>query len=144
MTIRTAREATGPAVQDGDMADDTERSVEIERIADHKFRATNVRGGTLTFGDGADADFSPVELLLTAIAGCTALDVEYITGKRAAPDAFRAAIRADKIRDDDGNHLVDIVMRLDALFPRDTGGDAAREVLPSALQRSHDRLCTVA
>lgn len=126
------------------MADDIKRTVEIERIAEHKFRATNVRGGTLVFGDGGDADFSPVELLLAAIAGCTALDVEYITGKRAAPDTFRAAIGADKIRDDDGNRLVDIVMRLEAVFPPDAGGDAAREVLPSALQRSHDRLCTVA
>src|ERR687887_385295 len=144
MTIRTAREATGPAVQDGDMADDTERSVEIERIAVHKFRATNVRGGTLIFGDGGDADFSPTELLLAAISGCTALDVEYITGKRAEPLGFRARARADKIRDDGGNHLVNIDVRFEVAFPNGDGGDAAREVLPSALQRSHDRLCTVA
>ena len=125
------------------MADDTERSVEIERIAVHKFRATNVRGGTLTFGDGGDADFSPVDLLLTAISGCTALDVEYITGKRAEPSRFHARARADKVRDDDGNHLVNIEVRLEVAFPDGAAGDAAREVLPSALQRSHDRLCTV-
>ena len=125
------------------MADDTERSVEIERIAEHKFRATNARGGTLTFGDGGDVDFSPVDLLLTAIAGCTALDVEYITGKRAEPLAFRVRPRADKVRDDDGNHLTDIVVRFEVEFPKSEAGDAAREVLPSALQRSHDRLCTV-
>jgi putative redox protein len=28
-------------------------------------------------------------------------------------------------------------------FPASEAGDAAREVLPSAVQRSHDRLCTV-
>jgi uncharacterized OsmC-like protein len=122
---------------------DTERRVEIERIALHKFRATNVRGGSLTFGEGADMDFSPVELLLTAIAGCTALDVEYITGKRAAPSLFRARPRADKVRDDDGNHLAGITVRFEIEFPAGAAGDAAREVLPSALQRSHDRLCTV-
>ncbi|HZC70875.1 MAG TPA: OsmC family protein [Jatrophihabitans sp.] len=126
------------------MGDNTERTVKIERVAEHKFRATNVRGGTLSFGEGADADFSPVDLLLTAIAGCTALDVEYITGKRADPESFRAAIRADKVRDDDGNHLVNLELRFDIAFPSGAGGDAAREVLPSALQRSHDRLCTVA
>lgn len=124
------------------MAADTERSVQIERIGLHRFRATNVRGATLEFGEGSD-DFGPVELLLTAIAGCTSLDIEYITVKRADPVSFRVRARADKIRDDDGNHLVNIEVRYDVAFPAGEGGDAARDVLPSALQRSHDRLCTV-
>jgi putative redox protein len=123
--------------------DDSERTVEIERTSVHKFRATNVRGGTLTFGDGGDADFSPVELLLAAIAGCTALDVEYIAGKRAEPVGFRVRSRADKVRDDDGNHLSNIALHFEIEFPPGEAGDAAREILPSALQRSHDRLCTV-
>jgi uncharacterized OsmC-like protein len=125
------------------MADDSERSITIERTALHRFRATNARGGTLEFGDGGDAEFSPVDLFLTAIAGCTALDVEYITGKRETPSRFDARIRADKVRDDNGNHLTGIVLRFEIEFPDGAGGDAAREILPSALQRSHDRLCTV-
>jgi uncharacterized OsmC-like protein len=84
-----------------------------------------------------------VELLLAAIAGCTGLDVEYITGKRAEPLFFRTPARADKIRDEDGNRLTNIEVRFEVEFPAGEGGDAAREVLPSALQRSHDRLCTV-
>ena len=125
------------------MGEDTERTVDIERVGLHKFRARNVRGGTLDVGDGSDSDFGPVELLLVAIAGCTALDVEYITGKRAEPLAFRVPVRADKIRADDGNRLVNIEVRFEVEFPSGDGGDAARDVLPSALQRSHDRLCTV-
>jgi putative redox protein len=125
------------------MADDAQRSVEVERIGLHQFRATNVRGGTLDFGEGTDTGFSPIELFLTAIAGCTALDVEYITGKRAEPISFSVGTSAQKVRDDNGNHLTDIVMRFAVAFPDGDGGDAAREVLPSALQRSHDRLCTV-
>jgi uncharacterized OsmC-like protein len=125
------------------MADNTERTVDIERIGLHKFRATNVRGGTLDFGDGSDPAFGPVELLLVAIAGCTGLDVEYITGKRAEPLVFRVPVRADKIRTDDGNRLTDIEVRFEVEFPDGDGGDAARDVLPSAIQRSHDRLCTV-
>jgi uncharacterized OsmC-like protein len=125
------------------MAEDTERTVDIERIGLHKFRATNVRGGTLDFGDGSDADFGPVELLLVAIAGCTGLDVEYITGKRAEPVVFRTPVRADKVRTDDGNRLTNIEVRFEVEFPDGDAGDTAREVLPSALQRSHDRLCTV-
>jgi uncharacterized OsmC-like protein len=125
------------------MGDDTERSVTIERTGLHTFRATNVRGGTLDFGDGGSVDFSPVELLLAAVAGCTALDVEYITGKRAEPVSFTARVRADKVRDDGGNHLTGIEAAFRTVFPDGEAGDAAREVLPSALQRSHDRLCTV-
>lgn len=120
-----------------------ERAVSIERTGLHTFRATNLRGGTLDFGDGGSAQFSPVDLLLTAIAGCTALDVEYIAGKRETPVRFDGHIRADKVRDDDGNHLTGIVLRFEIEFPDGEAGDAAREVLPSALQRSHDRLCTV-
>lgn len=125
------------------MTDESERSVHLERVGLHTFRATNVRGGTVEFGDGGDAAFAPVELLLTAIAGCTALDVEYITGKRSEPVEFRARVRADKVRDDAGNHLVGIEVSFHITFPDGAAGDAAREVLPSALHRSHDRLCTV-
>jgi putative redox protein len=125
------------------MAEESERTLSIERIGLHKFRATNVRGGTLEFGDGGDTDFSPVDLLLTAIAGCTALDVEYITGKRATPSLFRAQARANKARTGDGNRLTDIAVHFEIAFPDGAQGDAARAVLASALQRSHDRLCTV-
>jgi uncharacterized OsmC-like protein len=125
------------------MAEEAHRSVVIERTGVHMFQATNARGATLTFGDGGTAEFSPVELLLIAISGCTALDVEYITLKRAEPVTFRVATEADKVRDDDGNHLVGIEVRFAVEFPPGEAGDAAREVLPSAVSRSHDRLCTV-
>ena len=125
------------------MADDTERSVEIERIAPRRFRATNVRGGAIEFGDGSDTGFSPVELLLAAITGCTGLDVDYVTSRRAEPTSFQARARADKVGDAAGNHLTGIEVRYRIEFPSGQGGDAAREVLPSILQRSHDRLCTV-
>lgn len=125
------------------MSQDSERSVAIERVGLHQFRATNVRGGTLTVGEGGDADFSPVELLLVAIAGCTALDVEYITGKRSDPAEFSARARADKVRDEVGNHLTGIEVSFNITFPDGSEGDDARAVLPSALERSHDWLCTV-
>lgn len=129
------------------MADDTERSVEVERIGLHLFRATNARGHTLTFGSGegdsTGEHFTPIELFLIAIGGCTALDVEYIAGKRATPDSFTFTMRGDKIRDDDGNRMINLEFVLRAQFPDGPDGDAARDILPSALQRSHDRLCTV-
>lgn len=125
------------------MADASARSVELERIGEHLFRATNPRGGTLTFGPDTGADFTPIELLLVALGGCTGLDVEFIVSKRAEPETFAVTARADKIRDDGGNRLVNLDVTFNVTFPEGPEGDAARDVLPSALQKSHDRLCTV-
>lgn len=122
---------------------DTERSVELTRTGKARFRATNVRGGTLDFGEGDDTDFTPVELLLVAIAGCSAIDVDYLVGKRVDPDSFDVSIRADKIRDELGNRLTDIRLTFDVTFPEGADGDRAAETLPRAVAQSHDRLCTV-
>jgi uncharacterized OsmC-like protein len=123
-------------------ADDT-RQVTLERLRKARFVARNARGGELEFGEGDDEAFSPVELLLAAIAGCTAIDVDYITAKRAEAQRFEMRVSADKIRDEHGNRLVDILLSFDVEFPGTEGGAAAREVLPSAVRRSRDRLCTV-
>ena len=125
------------------MADEDMRTVEVQRVGQHSWTATNARGGTLTFGSGDDESFTPVELLLAAIGGCTALDVEYITEKRAEPVAMSFTASGEKVRDDDGNRLTSIRVELRAEFPVSEGGDEARARLPEALRRSHDRLCTV-
>lgn len=120
-----------------------EKHVEITRLRKARFIARNERGGELEFGEAEDGAFTPIELLLTAIAGCSAIDVDYITAKRAEADRFVVTVDAEKIRDDQGNRLTDIMLRFAVDFPDTEGGTAAREVLPSAVQRSHDRLCTV-
>ena len=127
------------------MTEGSARSVEITRLGLGQYEAVNPRGGTLRFGsgDGGGDEFTPVELLLTAIAGCTAADVDYITVKRAEPTTFVVHASGTKVRDETGNRMEDIVVRLDIRFPDGDEGDAARAVLPSAVQRSHDRLCTV-
>jgi putative redox protein len=125
------------------MTADNLRWVELTRLRKARFLARNPRGGELEFGEGDDEAFSPVELLLAAIAGCTGIDVDYITAKRAEADALSLRITAEKIRDEHGNRLTDLRVVFDASFPATDGGTAAREVLPSAVQRSHDRLCTV-
>jgi putative redox protein len=123
------------------MSDDTLRTVEIERLSLGRYRATNVRGGTVTIGGRDDTEFTPVELLLAALGGCGAADVDYITVKRAEPESFRVTVTADKIRDDDGNRLTNLTVTFRITFPADA--DAARETLPRAVAQSHDRLCTV-
>lgn len=122
---------------------DTLRSVEIERTGLGRYMARNVRGGTLTMGGGDDPDFSPVELLLTAIGGCTAADVDYITVKRAEPEKFTVTVSGDKIRDEQGNRMTNLTVEFAITFPDGEAGNAARDVLPKAVEMSHDRLCTV-
>jgi putative redox protein len=121
-----------------------ERTVDLVHTGKAQFTATNVRGGTIRIGDGVDSDaFTPVELLLTALGGCAGLDLDAILGKRAEFVSFSINSRGDKVRDDDGNHLVNLQVTFDAQFPEDEDGDAARDFLPKAMAKSHDWLCTV-
>jgi putative redox protein len=119
------------------------RAVTVERIAQGVFTATNIRGGQLRFGTGSDTGFTPTELLLAAIGGCTAIDVDILTSRRAEPESFQVTVEAEKVRDTSGNHLRDIQVAFSIKFPGGADGDAARAVLPDAIQKSHDRLCTV-
>lgn len=119
------------------------RSVSLTRTGSGTFEATNVRGGTIHIGAGESADFTPVELFLTAIAGCSAVDVDYITSRRAVPTRFDVASEGEKRKDEDGNHLGDIEVTFTVRFPDGEAGDRAREMLPRAVAQSHDRLCTV-
>ncbi len=120
-----------------------QRSISMERVSKGVFEVTNVRGGTMRIGGGENADFTPVELLLTAIAGCSAVDVDFITVKRAEPESFTVTAEGEKLRDDAGNHLGNLRVRFWVTFPEGEAGDKAREMLPKAVAMSHDRLCTV-
>ncbi len=119
------------------------RRVRLDRTSRLQFTATNSRGGTLAFGSGHQGEFTPVELLLTAIAGCTAMDVDAITVKRSEPDTFTVLAASLKVRDASGNHLSDVVLDFDVRFPETDGGRLAEAVLPTAIERSHNVLCTV-
>ena len=114
----------------------------LERIENSRYTAINERGGRMTVGSG-EGDFSPVELLLVAIGGCTAIDVDILTSRRAEPDSFEILVDAEKVRDEAGNHLTDIVVNFRIRFPEGEQGDKARVLLPDAVKKSHDRLCTV-
>jgi uncharacterized OsmC-like protein len=122
---------------------DTHREVGLERIERGRYRVTNARGGEMVIGDGAGDDFTPVELLLAAIAGCTAIDVDLLTTKRTEPEHFSVTSAGEKVRDDDGNRMEGLQVRFDVAFDDDEAGRAATERLPDAIRRSHDRLCTV-
>jgi putative redox protein len=123
--------------------DPAHRGVSIDRVTAGRFAARNDRGGRIAIGTGGDADFTPTELLLAALGGCTAIDVDILTSRRAEPEAFAVEVGAEKVRDSGGNHLAGIEVTFRVVFPPGEGGDAARAVLPDAVRRSHDQLCTV-
>jgi putative redox protein len=121
----------------------TQRSITVERVAAGRFAAVNSRGGRIMFGTGGDEEFTPTELLLIAIGGCTAIDVDILTSRRAEPESFEVVVDADKVRDENGNRLVNIEVTYRLRFPAGPDGDKARAILPDAVKQSHDRLCTV-
>jgi putative redox protein len=125
------------------MAPDSARSVKITRTSAGHYSAVNKRGGTLEFGDGSSQEFTPVDLLLAAIGGCTAIDVDIFTTRRAEPESFVVEVGGKKVRDDSGNRMDELSVTFRMKFPDGQGGDEARALLPEAVQRSHDRLCTV-
>ena len=124
------------------MTETDHRRVTLERLDTGVYRATNPDGAQLTFGSMDDAGFSPVELLLAAIGGCSAVDVDMVTGRRAEPDRFEIVVEADKVRDEVGNILRDLQMTFDVRFPEGADGDKARDLLPRAVRTSHERTCT--
>ncbi|MCD7438388.1 OsmC family protein [Streptomyces lincolnensis] len=127
------------------MTDTSLRSVTVERTGPGHFTATNARGGTISFGSGpeGDADFTPVELLLAALGGCTAVDVDIATSRHAEPSEFSVAVTGHKINDELGNRMTDLTVTFTVAFPDGEGAERARTILPRAVRTSHDRLCTV-
>lgn len=120
------------------------RRISMTRTDLGHYEVGNARGGTMRIGAGDTDDFTPVELLLTAIAGCSAVDVDHITSRRAEPEGFVVEASGEKVRsDEDGNHMRDIEVTFRVTFPEGEDGDRARGMLPRAIAQSHDRLCTV-
>ena len=117
------------------------RHISLSRDDTGRYTVTSAAGATLSIG--REGDFTPVELLLTAIAGCTATDVDHLTVRRAVPAAFVVDVDAEKVADEQGNHLEDITVTFRITYPDGAGGDAARAILPDIVKKSHDRLCTV-
>ena len=124
----------------------TLRFIDLTKIGEGRYKAKNRRGGVLPIGSGDDddPDFSPIELLLAAIAGCSAIDLDLITGKRVAATSFDVHTEGHKIRDEKGTRMVDLRVSVDITWPEGADGDRAREMLPGALRQVRDRLCTVA
>lgn len=121
----------------------TLRSVHLVRTGPMEYRAENGRGGVISIGEGQNTDFTPVELLLVALGGCTGVTVEALT-KRAEPRRFDISVEGHKVTDaSGGNVLEDLVVTLDIAFGSDEQGQKMADRVPDAMEKSHHRLCTV-
>lgn len=125
------------------MADDARREISLTRTAAGTYEVTNARGGTLTLGTGQGTDFTPVEALLAAIAGCSAVDVDALTSRLSEPTEFTATASGSKVREEDGSRMTDLEVTFTVRFGEGEDADRARDRLPDAVRRSHERLCTV-
>lgn len=118
--------------------------VDIQRLEQCSYLATNERGGTLEFGcGGEDTRFTPVELLLAAVAGCASIDVDLPTSRQAEPERFDVRVSADRIKDDEGSRVTAVDVRFSLAFPEGAEGDRARAMIDRAIELARTKLCTV-
>jgi uncharacterized OsmC-like protein len=126
-----------------EIQDPVPRSVELSRTATGHYIVRNAAGAELAFGQG-EGLLSPVELLLAAIAGCSAIDVDTATSRSAEPSEFRVEATGRKIVEENGaNRLEDLQLSFHLSFPDDAGGRKAAGMVERLVALSHDKYCTV-
>ncbi|MEH0108447.1 OsmC family protein [Tersicoccus sp. MR15.9] len=123
--------------------DPAQRSIDLTRDATGRYTARNAAGASVSFGQ-ADDLLSPVELLLAAIAGCSAIDVDTVTSRRTEPTEFRVEAAGRKIVDENGgNRVEDLHLSFHLGFAADDAGRQAAGLVDRLVALSHDKNCTV-
>ncbi|PKW19023.1 OsmC family protein [Saccharopolyspora spinosa] len=114
--------------------------VEVTRTGQHTFTATNPRGGEVKIGreDAPDA-FTPGELLLAAIAACSAVTSENLLVRRLGEDA-KVTVHADRTKVPEDKHKFASVQ---VSFDVDLSGVEDNGKLVDAVQRAIEKYCTV-
>ncbi|MEX5294017.1 OsmC family protein [Kocuria sp. CPCC 205268] len=126
-----------------DTPDPTPRSVELTRTATGRYTARTPEGAEIAFGRG-EGLLTPVELLLAAIAGCSAIDVDVATSRSSEPSEFRVRATGQKIVEESGaNRLEDLHLSFRLAFPDDAAGRKAAGMVERLVTLSHDKYCTV-
>ncbi|MGX5359445.1 OsmC family protein [Kocuria sp. KH4] len=118
------------------------RTVELLRSSTGRYTARNAAGAEVAFGQGEDL-LSPVELLLAALAGCSAVPVDTATTRRAQPAQFRVEASGRQVVEDGANRLEDLRLSFHLAFPDDAAGRKAAGMVERLVHLSHDKYCTV-
>ena len=119
------------------------QQVTLTREAEGVYLARNGRGAEYRFGYNVDDALSSVELLMAAIAGCSATDVDMMTSRRAEPTTFEVTVDAEKVGGSTPAFLRNIDVLFDTLFPAGEDGDKARARVGAALKAAEEKTCTV-
>lgn len=117
-------------------------NVDVTRVDTGHYRATNAAGATLEFGTG-DGLLSPVELLLAAVAGCSAVDVDVVTSRRTEPELFDVHVEGTRVNEDGASRLSDVNVEFSLRFPDTDAGRQAQSMVERLVRISHEKDCTV-
>ncbi|RKT86657.1 Uncharacterized OsmC-related protein [Saccharopolyspora antimicrobica] len=116
--------------------------VEVTRTGQHTFLATNPRGAQVAIGrEDAPEAFTPGELLLAAIAACSAVTSENLLVRRLGEDA-ELTVHADRTKVPEDKHkFARVQVGFDVDLSAVEGED--RTKLLEAVERAITKYCTV-
>lgn len=117
-----------------------QRTVLVERLAAGRLRATNRDGAQIEFGT-ASGQFSPVDLLLAALAGCMASTVEEPLTRHSEPVSLEIRASGIEATGTAGNALEDVSVHSTCVFPEDA--TRSFQTAPRLFAQAHDAYCTV-
>lgn len=118
------------------------RAVSVQRLGEKHYRATNSAGASVEFGQ-AEGLLTPVDMLLAAIAGCSAIDVDVVTSRRSTPETFEVKTSAMKMNEDGAVRLEDVEVSFNVRFPADAAGQQAAKLVDRLMKLSQEKDCTV-
>jgi putative redox protein len=92
----------------------------------------------LNSADEMGKAFTPMELFLVALAGCSAMDLQWIMEKqRQKVDKFEVSIRGVR-RDEDPRYYESITVEYSI-----TGQNISKDTVERAIRLSHEKYCSV-
>lgn len=119
------------------------RRIWVERLEDGSWQAQSDDGATLKFGKG-EGQFSPVELMQIALAGCTALSSQYAV-EHAVGEGKGARVLVNGTYDpEEGTYLrFQEDVTVDATSAKPALNDENAKELKERMERHINKGCTV-
>ncbi|RIH91790.1 OsmC family protein [Meiothermus granaticius] len=115
------------------------KRVVVHRLSGHRFLGINESGDkVMVDGDSPSTGMRPMELLLAALASCTAYDVVDIMEKKRQPLASYRVETVGLRAEEHPKRYTHITVTHYA-----SGPNVTQEALDRAVQLSHDKYCSV-
>lgn len=115
------------------------KKVVIHQLSGHRFLGVNEQGDKVMIdGDQPAAGMRPMELLLAALAGCTAYDVVDIMNKKRQPlSSYRVEALGERAEEHPKRYTHIVVTHYGS------GPNVSYEALLQAATLSHEKYCSV-